>query len=60
MVCEQKGTTLKVIPIHDNGELNLEAFKKMLTAKTKLVVVNHASNALGTINAGQRDGKACP
>ena len=50
MVCEQKGANLKVIPVQDNGELDLEAFKKLLTPKTKLVVVNHASNALGTIN----------
>jgi cysteine desulfurase/selenocysteine lyase len=50
MVCEQKGADLRVIPILENGELDLEAFKKLLTSKTKLVVVNHASNALGTIN----------
>lgn len=50
MVCEMKGSNLKVIPINDNGELDLDAFKKLLTARTKLVVVNHASNALGTIN----------
>ena len=50
MVCETKRSNLKVIPINDNGELNLDAFKKLLTARTKLVVVNHASNALGTIN----------
>ncbi len=50
MVCEQKGAKLKVIPILDNGELDFNAFKKLLNPKTKLVVVNHASNALGTIN----------
>ena len=50
MVCEQKEANLKVIPVHDNGELDLDAFKKLLSEKTKLVVVNHASNALGTIN----------
>lgn len=50
MVCEAKGADLKVIPVLDNGEIDLDAFKKMLTTKTKLVVVNHASNALGTIN----------
>jgi cysteine desulfurase/selenocysteine lyase len=50
MVCEQKGANLKVIPILENGELDLNAFKKLLNPKTKLVVVNHASNALGTIN----------
>ena len=50
MVCELKGAGLKVIPILENGELDMEAFKRLLTSKTKLVVVNHASNALGTIN----------
>lgn len=57
MVCELKGANLKVIPIHDNGELDLEAFKKLLTAKTRLVVVNHASNALGTINPVKEIGR---
>ena len=57
MVCEQKGANLKVIPILENGELDLEAFKKLLTAKTKLVVVNHASNALGTINPVKEIGR---
>ena len=50
MVCELKGANLKVIPVLDNGEIDQEAFKKLLSAKTKMVVVNHASNALGTIN----------
>jgi cysteine desulfurase/selenocysteine lyase len=50
MLCEERGSELKVIPIHDNGEINLDAFKNLLSSKTKLVVINHASNALGTIN----------
>ena len=50
MVCEQKHANLRVIPVLDNGELDLNAFQKLLSKKTKLVVVNHASNALGTIN----------
>ena len=50
MLCEKTGTTLKVIPINDNGELNIEAYKKLLSDKTKLVFVNHVSNALGIIN----------
>jgi len=57
MVCEQKGANLKVITIHDNGELDLEAYKKLLTVRTKLVVVNHASNALGTINPVKEIGR---
>jgi cysteine desulfurase/selenocysteine lyase len=50
MLCERKGLTLKVIPIHDNGELNLEEFEKLLTEKTKLLSITHVSNTLGTIN----------
>ena len=50
MLCEEKGAILKIIPIHDNGELDLEAYKNLLSDKTKMVAVVHASNALGTIN----------
>lgn len=47
---KRKGVVLKVIPFHENGELDLEAFRKLLTNKTKLVSVTHVSNVLGTIN----------
>jgi cysteine desulfurase / selenocysteine lyase len=50
MLCEDRGATLKVIPINQKGELLLEEFKKLLSPKTKLVAVNHISNTLGTIN----------
>jgi cysteine desulfurase/selenocysteine lyase len=50
MLCEQNGANLKVIPITDSGELILEEFEKLLSNKTKLVSIVHASNALGTIN----------
>jgi len=50
MLCERTGATLKVIPMNDNGELILSEFDKILTEKTKIVAVNHISNALGTIN----------
>jgi len=50
MLCDQIGAVLKVIPINDDGELDLEAFQKLLSHKTKLVSLNHMSNALGTIN----------
>jgi cysteine desulfurase / selenocysteine lyase len=50
LIAEQKGATIKVIPVSDEGELNIEAFKKLLSAKTRIVSVNHASNSLGTIN----------
>jgi cysteine desulfurase/selenocysteine lyase len=50
MLCERKGCVLKVIPIDEHGDIILEAFDNLLTAKTKLVSVVHVSNALGTIN----------
>ncbi len=50
MLCEEKGITLKVIPVLDNGELDLEGYENLLSEKTKLVSVNHVSNSLGTIN----------
>jgi cysteine desulfurase/selenocysteine lyase len=49
-ICRQTGAILKVAPITDSGELDLEAFSRLLTDKTKLVSVTHVSNALGTIN----------
>jgi cysteine desulfurase / selenocysteine lyase len=50
ILCQEKGAILKVIPITDEGELDMEAFEKLLSPKTKLVSVVHVSNALGTIN----------
>lgn len=50
LVCEQTGATLKVVPISDNGELEMDAFRELLSEKTKLVSVVHVSNALGTVN----------
>jgi len=50
MICEEKKAILKVIPVTDIGEIDLEAYHKLLSAKTKIVAVNHASNSLGTIN----------
>ena len=49
-LCEEKGLVLKVIPVNDAGELDLEAFEKMLGPRSYLVAVTHISNALGTIN----------
>ncbi|MBI2930829.1 MAG: cysteine desulfurase [Planctomycetes bacterium] len=54
MLCQEKGATLRVIPINDAGELILEEFEKLLTARTKIVAVAHVSNALGTINPVKR------
>ena len=50
MLCERTGATLKVIPMNENGELIISDFDKLLSGKTKIVTVNHISNALGTIN----------
>ncbi len=50
MLCERTGAKLKVIPMSEEGTLILEAYDTLLTEKTKLVFVNHISNALGTIN----------
>jgi len=50
MVCEQTGATLKVAPVTDEAELDLDAFETMLSDRTKLVAVGHVSNAFGTIH----------
>ncbi len=50
MLCKKTGALLKVIPMNDEGELQMKKFDELLTEKTKLVFVNHISNALGTIN----------
>jgi len=50
MLCEKTGASLKVIPINENGELIIEAFDALLSERTKVVTVNHISNALGIIN----------
>ena len=50
MMAEKNKAKIKVIPIKDNGELDMEIFNKLLNKNTKLVFVNHVSNALGTIN----------
>lgn len=50
MLCERTGAILKVIPMNHEGELLIEEYAKLLSSSTKLVVCNHVSNALGTIN----------
>jgi len=50
MLCEKTGAELKVIPMTLKGELDMDTYEKLLSEKTKLVFVNHVSNALGTIN----------
>jgi cysteine desulfurase/selenocysteine lyase len=50
MLCERTGAVLKVIPMNEEGELIMPAYDQLLSVKTKIVAVNHISNALGTIN----------
>lgn len=50
MLCERTGAVLKVIPMNENGTLIMEEYDSLLSERTKLVFVNHVSNALGTIN----------
>lgn len=50
MLCEQTGAVLKIVPVSDDGELLIESFTELLSPRTKLVSVIHASNTLGTIN----------
>lgn len=50
MIAEKTGAVIKVIPVLDSGDLDMEAYKKLLNKKTKIVAVIHVSNALGTVN----------
>ncbi len=54
MLCAEKGSTLRIIPVADNGELRIDEYERMLGPRVKLVAVGHASNALGTINPVKR------
>ena len=50
MIVEERKSKLKVIPVTETGEIDVEAYRKLLSSKTRIVAVNHASNSLGTIN----------
>lgn len=50
MICEERGATLKVMPINEAGEIIMEEVERLLTEKTKMIAFNHASNTLGTVN----------
>lgn len=50
LIAEQTGAVLKVIPMNDQGELDMEVYRDLLSEKTKMVAIVHVSNALGTIN----------
>lgn len=50
LIAQEKGAKIRPIPVLDNGDLDMAVFEEILSEKTKLVAVNHASNSLGTIN----------
>lgn len=50
LACERKNAVLKVIPVKDDGSLDLEAYASLLTPRTRIVAITHISNTLGTIN----------
>ena len=50
MACDYSGAKLRVIPVLDNGELDMTAYRELLGERTKIVAVNHVSNSLGTVN----------
>lgn len=54
MLCKDIGTSLKIIPVNDNGELILEEYERLLNRNTKIVSIGHVSNAIGTIHAIRR------
>ncbi len=50
LLAKQRGTVLKVAPIDERGELDMAAFERLLSSRTKLVAIGQVSNALGTVN----------
>jgi cysteine desulfurase/selenocysteine lyase len=50
MICEERGAVLEVVPMTEEGELDLDSYRTLLNTKTKIVAITHVSNALGTIN----------
>ena len=50
LICDERGANLRVAPITDEGEIDMEEFKSLLNEKTRLVAVSHISNTLGTVN----------
>ncbi|HKR65376.1 MAG TPA: cysteine desulfurase [Thermoanaerobaculia bacterium] len=54
LLAEEKRAAVKVIPVNDAGELDVDAYERMLTPRVKIVAIGHASNALGTINPVRR------
>ncbi len=54
MLCEEKGASLDIIPINDDGDLLIDEFEKLLTSRTRIVSIAHVSNVFGTINPIRR------
>jgi len=50
ILCQQTGAILRIVPVNDAGELDINAYQSLLNPKTKLVAITHVSNTLGTIN----------
>jgi cysteine desulfurase/selenocysteine lyase len=50
MIAEERGATIKVIPLNERGELIIEEYERLLNERTRIVAVAHVSNALGTVN----------
>jgi cysteine desulfurases, SufS subfamily len=50
MLCERKGLKLRVVPMNEKGELDIDTFKSLLNERTKIISIAHVSNVLGTIN----------
>lgn len=59
LVCGMTGAKLKVVPVNDDGTLNIAAFEHMVTEKTKIVSFVHISNSLGTINPAKKIVEIC-
>ncbi len=53
MLCERKGMTLRIIPMNERDELNIDIYKQLLNERTRIVAVTHVSNVLGTVNPTQ-------
>ena len=50
LLCEEKGATLRVVPVNDRGEVDMDEYARMLNGRVKIVAAGHISNALGTVN----------
>ncbi len=50
LICREKGATLRVIPVDDDGDIVMDEYRRMLSDKTRMVALPHVSNALGTVN----------